>query len=120
MGRARVSASPKEFADVWGPGVGIDSAHTIGIEQLLRKGRLTGHLKGCGGLPDGSDAIMTYIDGKRCFINQTILGVKGPRALKPMPRASVRCWPAVTPPRTSPCCATRSARTSSSTATGTS
>ena len=87
MGRARVSASPKEFADVWGPGVGIDSAHTIGIEQLLRKGRLTGHLKGCGGLPDGSDAIMTYIDGKRCFINQTILGLKGPRALKPMPRA---------------------------------
>ncbi len=82
-----VSASPKEFADVWGPGVGIDSAHTIGIEQLLRKGRLTGHLKGCGGLPDGSDAIMTYIDGKRCFINQTILGVKGPRALRAMPRA---------------------------------
>lgn len=82
-----VSASPKEFADVWGPGVGIDSAHTIGIEQLLRKGKLTGHLRGCGGLPDGSDAIMTYIDGKRCFINQTILGVKGPRALRAMPRA---------------------------------
>lgn len=82
-----VSASPKEFADVWGPGVGIDSAHTIGIEQLLRKGKLSGHLKGCGGLPDGSDAIMTYIDGKRCFINKTILGVKGARALKPMPRS---------------------------------
>ncbi len=82
-----VSASPKEFADVWGPGVGINSAHTIGIEQLLRKGKLSGHLKGCGGLPDGSDSIMTYIDGKRCFINKIILGVKGPRALKPMPRS---------------------------------
>ncbi|MFT4226133.1 haloacid dehalogenase-like hydrolase [Micropruina sp.] len=82
-----VSASPKEFADVWGPGVGIDSAHTIGIEQLLRKGKLSGHLKGCGGLPDGSDSIMTYIDGKRCFINKIILGVKGARALKPMPRS---------------------------------
>ena len=55
MGRARVSASPKEFADVWGPGVGIDSAHTIGIEQLLRKGRLTGHLKG-DKADHGSDA----------------------------------------------------------------
>ena len=31
-----VSASPKEFADVWGPGVGINSAHTIGIEQVVR------------------------------------------------------------------------------------
>ncbi|MBP8921054.1 MAG: haloacid dehalogenase-like hydrolase [Micropruina sp.] len=82
-----VSASPKEFADVWGVGVGIDRAHTIGIEQIVRKGKLTGHLKGCGGLPNGSDRIMTYIDGKRCFINQTILGVKGPRALKPMPFA---------------------------------
>ncbi len=80
-----VSASPKEFADVWGPGVGIDSAHTLGIMQLKRQGKLTGHLKGCGGLPDGSDAIMTYIDGKRCFINQEILGVNGPRALRPMP-----------------------------------
>lgn len=82
-----VSASPKEFADVWGPGVGIDSAHTIGISQLLRKGKLSGHLEGCGGLADGSDAIMTYIDGKRCFINKVILGVGGPRALKPMPAA---------------------------------
>lgn len=82
-----VSASPKEFADVWGPGVGIDSAHTLGITQLKRKGKLTGHLKGCGGHADGSDAIMTYIDGKRCFINQEILGVQGPRAMKPMPVA---------------------------------
>ncbi len=80
-----VSASPKEFADVWGPGVGVDAEHTIGISQLVQDGKLTGHLEGCGGLPDGSDAIMPYIDGKRCFINQTILGVNGARALRPMP-----------------------------------
>ena len=82
-----VSASPKEFADVWGGGVGIDRAHTIGIEQLTTRGKLNGHLRGCGGHADGSDSIMTYIDGKRCFINQTILGVKGPRAMRPMPRS---------------------------------
>ena len=29
-----VSASPKEFADVWGKRVGIDRAHTIGIFQM--------------------------------------------------------------------------------------
>ncbi|MEO7587288.1 MAG: haloacid dehalogenase-like hydrolase [Arachnia sp.] len=84
-----VSASPKEFADAWGPEVGVDSAHTIGVSQVVRNGKLTGHLKGCGGLPNGSDAIMPYIDGKRCFINQIILGVKGARALRPMP-ASLR------------------------------
>ncbi|WP_026181209.1 haloacid dehalogenase-like hydrolase [Demetria terragena] len=81
-----VSASPKEFADVWGGAVGIDRKHTLGISQLTKRGKLTGHLRGCGGKADGSDAIMTYVDGKRCFINQDILGIKGPRALKPAPR----------------------------------
>ncbi len=80
-----VSASPKEFADVWGPEVGVDSAHTLGVMQTLSDGKLTGHLKGCGGLPDGSDAIMTYVDGKRCFVNQTVLGIEGAEALRPAP-----------------------------------
>lgn len=82
-----VSASPKEFADVWGTGVGIDRAHTLGITQVVRGGRLTGHLRGCGGVPDGVDAIMPYIDGKRCFINQQIVGIKGRQALNPAPWA---------------------------------
>lgn len=82
-----VSASPKEFADVWGAGIGIDRAHTIGVSQLTTRGRLNGHLEGCGGIPDGADTIMTYVDGKRCFVNKRVLGVKGPRALQPMPRA---------------------------------
>lgn len=81
-----VSASPKEFADVWGQGVGIDRAHTLGIRQVVRNGRLTGHLKGCGGAPDGADSIMTYIDGKRCAINEEIVGITGARALRPAPK----------------------------------
>lgn len=80
-----VSASPKEFADVWGGGVGIDRKHTLGVSQLTKHGKLTGHLRGCGGQSDGDDSIMTYIDGKRCFINQDILGIKGKRALEPAP-----------------------------------
>ncbi|WP_137293339.1 haloacid dehalogenase-like hydrolase [Nocardioides dongxiaopingii] len=82
-----VSASPKEFADVWGGGLGIDRAHTIGVSQLTTRGRLNGHLEGCGGIPDGADAIMTYVDGKRCFINKRVLGMEGPRALRPARRA---------------------------------
>jgi hypothetical protein len=30
---------------------------------------------------------MTYIDGKRCWINQVILGIQGPAALQPAPEA---------------------------------
>lgn len=81
-----VSASPKEFAEVWGPGAGFDRKHTLGISQTLRDGRLSGHLKGCGGIPDGADSIMTYIDGKRCFANQQIVGMRGRRALEAAPR----------------------------------
>jgi phosphoserine phosphatase len=79
-----VSASPKPFADVWGAGVGIDPEHTIGVQQIVRNGRLTTHLKGCGPIPDGRDSIITYVDGKRCFINKTVLGI-GRKALQPAP-----------------------------------
>ena len=79
-----VSASPKPFADVWGGGIGIDPEHTIGVEQIVRDGRLTTHLKGCGPIADGRDSIITYVDGKRCFINKIILGI-GRKALEPAP-----------------------------------
>lgn len=81
-----VSASPKEFADVWGRGIGIDRRHTIGVSQLTTRGRLNGHLEGCGGIPDRADTIMTYVDGKRCFVNKRVLGLDGPRALRAAPR----------------------------------
>ncbi|WP_246258329.1 haloacid dehalogenase-like hydrolase [Amycolatopsis anabasis] len=80
-----VSASPKETADVWSAGVGIPPSRTIGIGSLTTNGRINGHLEGCGGIPDGADAIMPYIDGKRCFINKTILGIDGKAQLDPAP-----------------------------------
>jgi hypothetical protein len=79
-----VSASPKTFADVWGSAVGIDRAHTLGVDSIVRNGRLTSHLKGCAWIPDGRDTVMTYVDGKRCFINKEILGI-GKDALKRAP-----------------------------------
>ncbi|UPK74280.1 haloacid dehalogenase-like hydrolase [Nocardioidaceae bacterium SCSIO 66511] len=80
-----VSASPKETADVWGAGVGVPRHHTIGIRSLTTKGVLNGHLQGCGGIADGEDAIMPYIDGKRCFINKEILGIEGKAQLEKAP-----------------------------------
>jgi phosphoserine phosphatase len=80
-----VSASPQLWADVWGGAIGIDRAHTIGIRTLYRDGKVVPHLRGCGGIPDGADAIMTYIDGKRCWINKVILGIQGKPALELAP-----------------------------------
>ncbi|WP_020668921.1 HAD family hydrolase [Amycolatopsis nigrescens] len=82
-----VSASPKETADVWSAEVGIPPSRTIGINSLTSHGRINGHLEGCGGLPDGADAIMPYIDGKRCFINKKILGIEGAAQLDAAPEA---------------------------------
>ncbi|MFF2506700.1 HAD family hydrolase [Streptomyces sp. NPDC058067] len=80
-----VSASPEPIAEVWSKGVGVDAGHTVGIRNVTAHGRLTPHLKGCGSVRDGDDSMITYIDGKRCWINQEILGVHGPAAERVQP-----------------------------------
>lgn len=81
-----VSASPELWAEVWAPGIGIPAKHTIGISSVLRKGKVTTGLRGCGGYGDGTQQIMTYVEGKRCWVNQRILGIDGPEALQPAPK----------------------------------
>ncbi|MFF1380129.1 haloacid dehalogenase-like hydrolase [Streptomyces sp. NPDC058308] len=80
-----VSASPEPVAEVWADAVGIDARHTLGIRNITAHGRQTAHLKGCGTVRDGDDSMITYIDGKRCWINKEILGVHGAAAQKVQP-----------------------------------
>ncbi|MEV0321279.1 HAD family hydrolase [Streptomyces sp. NPDC050658] len=80
-----VSASPEPVAEVWAKSVGVDARHTIGIRSVTAHGKLTARLKGCGTVKDGDDSMITYIDGKRCWINQEIYGVRGPAAEKVQP-----------------------------------
>ncbi|AQT71703.1 haloacid dehalogenase-like hydrolase [Streptomyces sp. fd1-xmd] len=82
------SASPQPVVEVWAQGVGIDAGRVIGIRNTTtRAGTYTPHLKGCGSVPDGADTMITYIDGKRCWINQEVFGVRGPAAEKVQPAA---------------------------------
>ncbi|MFC8509398.1 haloacid dehalogenase-like hydrolase [Streptomyces sp. NPDC057411] len=80
-----VSASPEPVVDVWAQGAGVPADHAVGIRNTTEHGRLTSHLKGCGGVRDGEDRMITYIDGKRCWINQEIFGVRGPAAERVQP-----------------------------------
>lgn len=82
-----VSASPQLWADVWAPGIGVPRSRTIGIRSVVEDGRVTTGLQGCGGYADGSDRIMTYVEGKRCWVNQEVLGIEGPAALDVAPAA---------------------------------
>ncbi|MFD9304894.1 haloacid dehalogenase-like hydrolase [Streptomyces sp. NPDC060048] len=82
------SASPQPVVEVWAEGVGIDADHVIGIRNTTtRGGKFTTHLQGCGSVRDGDDTMITYIDGKRCWINKEVFGVRGAAAEKVQPPA---------------------------------
>ncbi|MGE6732236.1 haloacid dehalogenase-like hydrolase [Streptomyces sp. NPDC059900] len=76
-----VSAGSEPVTEVWSKGVGVDRKHTIAIRSVLdRKGRITTWNQGCGDVPVNKGEAIPYIDGKRCWINQEIFGVKGKSA----------------------------------------
>lgn len=85
-----VSASPQPVVEVAAERLGFPADRTIGVRLLERDGRFTYDLKGCGDVPDGrntgrgstGNGVITYVDGKRCFINQEIFGVTGRAAFE--------------------------------------
>ncbi|MGQ4415919.1 haloacid dehalogenase-like hydrolase, partial [Streptomyces sp. SAS_269] len=81
-----VSAGAEPITEVWSRGVGVDAAHTIAIRPVLdRRGRITTRNEGCGGVPATRGAVIPYIDGKRCWINQEVYGVRGAAAWQRQP-----------------------------------
>ncbi|MGH3859125.1 haloacid dehalogenase-like hydrolase [Actinokineospora sp.] len=77
-----VSASPQDVVEVWAAGVGVAANRVVGIRSVRKAGVLTPRLIGCGDVPDGADSVITYIDGKRCWVNQEIYGVRGAKAFE--------------------------------------
>ncbi|MGA5731089.1 haloacid dehalogenase-like hydrolase [Streptomyces seoulensis] len=76
-----VSAGSQPVTEVWSRGVGVDAAHTIAIRSVLdHRGRITTRNEGCGGIGVNKGEVIPYIDGKRCWINQDIYGIRGPAA----------------------------------------
>ncbi|GHI08989.1 hypothetical protein AQI88_12115 [Streptomyces cellostaticus] len=81
-----VSAGAEPVTEVWSGAVGVDAAHTLAIRPVLDgRGRITVRNEGCGGVPATRGAVIPYIDGKRCWINQEIYGVQGAAAWKKQP-----------------------------------
>ncbi|MGW3147681.1 haloacid dehalogenase-like hydrolase [Streptomyces sp. NPDC001177] len=81
-----VSAGAEPITEVWSAGVGIDAAHTIAIRPVLdHQGRITPRNEGCGGIPATRGEVLPYIDGKRCWINQEVYGVRGAAAWQRQP-----------------------------------
>jgi hypothetical protein len=78
-----ISASATPVVQVWAKDVGLDARHVTGVTNTVRAGRLTSRLESCGGAD--ADSVIPYIDGKRCFVNQDLLGVSGPAAFGRQP-----------------------------------
>lgn len=70
-----ITASPQDVIQTFAPMVGIPADHVVGIRSMVDgAGKLTYRFEGCGTLADGTGAMIPYIQGKRCWINQVIYG----------------------------------------------
>ena len=88
-----VSASQQHIVEAAAEHVGVTRDHVIGIRNVEQGGKLTADLQGCGDVPDGQNdgngpastgrgnSLITYIDGKRCWINKVIYGDRSASAL---------------------------------------
>jgi hypothetical protein len=76
------SASAQNVVEPFASRVGIEPSHVIGVRSTLdRKGRLTSAFESCGPYPAGNQDIISYRQGKRCWINRAIARIKDPRQM---------------------------------------
>lgn len=76
-----VSASAEPVVKAWAMPTGIDTAKLMGVKVVEKDGKRGTKLVACG----GDEQSMTYIEGKRCRVNEEIYGITGPDAFKPAP-----------------------------------
>lgn len=76
-----LSASPQPVVEAFAAHVDVPADHVVGIRAVVDDaGQLTADLQGCGAVADGEDSQITYLEGKRCWMNKVIFGVEGPAA----------------------------------------
>ncbi|MGW0604731.1 haloacid dehalogenase-like hydrolase [Streptomyces sp. NPDC002640] len=76
-----VSAGFEPVTEVWARPVGVDAAHTVAIRPVTdARGRITMEAEGCGAVGANRGEAIPYVDGKRCWVNETIYGVRGAAA----------------------------------------
>lgn len=82
-----VSASPQHVVEPVAERVGVSEDRVIGIRSVLVDGKLTADLEGCGTVADKVNTLITYDEGKRCFINKVIYKLPAGDQMKVAPEA---------------------------------
>lgn len=81
-----ITASPQDVVAALAPLAGIPPNRVIGIRSLTdAAGRLTASFEGCGPVPAGDSSMITYIEGKRCWVNKIVYGDDSPGAIARRP-----------------------------------
>ena len=76
-----VSASAEPVVRAWAKPTGFDTDKLMGVKVVEKDGKRGTKLVACG----GDDQSMTYIEGKRCRVNEEIYGITGKDAYVPAP-----------------------------------
>jgi phosphoserine phosphatase len=78
-----ITASPNDVVRAVAPLAGVDPDRVVGIRSLTDAwGKLTYAFEGCGPVPDGEQSMITYIEGKRCWVNKVIFGDRTEAAIE--------------------------------------
>ncbi len=87
-----LTASPQFVVDAVSEElVGIKPNRVVGIRMVTdAQGRVTPRIQGCGPVADGADTLITYDQGKRCWINKVIFRQPVEQQLGRQPDASKR------------------------------
>jgi hypothetical protein len=65
---------------------GVAPDHVVGIRSTVdSSNKMTYRFEGCGPLADGQGAMISYIQGKRCFINKYVYGDTTAKAINRRP-----------------------------------
>ena len=68
-----VTASPQFVVDgISEQAVGVPGSRVIGIRSVVVDGVITADFEGCGTVASGEQTLITYDEGKRCWINKVI------------------------------------------------
>lgn len=76
-----LSASAEPVVRAWAGPLGLSGDQVMGVQVKTDGDKRTSTLVSCG----GDEYSMTYIEGKRCRVNEQIYGITGPEAFKTAP-----------------------------------
>jgi phosphoserine phosphatase len=81
-----ITASPQDVIEAFAPMAGIPTDHVIGIRSKTdANGKLTYKFEGCGTVADDNQSLISYIQGKRCWVNKIVFGDTSATAMQPRP-----------------------------------